>query len=182
MELQHIAWEQWGNRNEMFANSAVALYDEVECPQRSPDLTHFDFSSGATWNHKFLSPLHAICRIWEIEFRLNSKILGRIQGWYAMLLKVWKKGHEFASKNMADMLNKSLQKQSPIGVRQNSCFANMQQIYRRTTVRKCDFNKFASNLFELTLPHGCSPVYLLHIWITHFLKSSYGRLLLNLYC
>ena len=33
-----------------------------------------------------------------------------------MLLEVWKKGHEFALKNMADMLKKILQKQFPIGV------------------------------------------------------------------
>ena len=43
MELQHIAWGQWGNCNEMFANSVVALYHEVECPPRSPDLTHLEF-------------------------------------------------------------------------------------------------------------------------------------------
>ena len=45
--------------------------------------------------------------------------------------------------NMAGMLNKNLQKHSPIGVHQNSCSTNMQQIYRKTPMWKCDFNKVA---------------------------------------
>ena len=63
-----------------------------------------------------------------------------------MLLEVWKKGYEFVLDIMASMLNKNLQNHSPTGVRQNSCSANMQQIYRRTTTWKCDFNKVAMQL------------------------------------
>ena len=42
---------------------------------------------------------------------------------------------------------------------------------------KCDFK---SNFIEIALWHGCSPVNLLHICRTHFLKSTSGRLLLIL--
>ena len=39
---------------------------------------------------------------------------------------------------------------------------------------KCDFNKF----IEITLRHGYSPVNLLHIFKTPFLKDTSGGLLL----
>ena len=45
---------------------------------------------------------------------------------------------------------------------------------------KCDFNKVAFNFVEITLRHGCSPVNLLHIFRTPFLKNTSGRLLLYL--
>ena len=105
------------------------------------------FSSEVSWNCKFLSPLHVICRICEIEFRLNSNIWGKIQVWYGVLLEVWKKGHKLVLKNMAGILNKNLQKQSPIGVCQNSCSPNMQQMYRGTPMWKYDFNKVAMQLY-----------------------------------
>ena len=52
---------------------------------------------------------------------------------------------------------------------------NMQQICRRTPITKCDFNKVA-----LQLRHGCSPVNLLYIFRTAFLKNTSGRLLLTM--
>ena len=51
----------------------------------------------------------------------------------------------------------------------------MQQIYRRTPMPKCDFNKVA---IEITLRHGCSPVNLLHIFRAPFSKNTSGPLLL----
>ena len=46
---------------------------------------------------------------------------------------------------------------------------------------KCDFNKVAlSNFIEITLRHGCSPVNLLYIFRTPFLKNTSGWLLLLL--
>ena len=40
---------------------------------------------------------------------------------------------------------------------------------------KCDFNKVAKQLIiEITLRHGCSPVTLLHIFVTPFSKNNYG--------
>ena len=42
-------------------------------------------------------------------------------------------------------LNK--QKQHSRGVHRKRCFKNMQQIYRRTPIPKCDFNKFPKQLY-----------------------------------
>ena len=52
---------------------------------------------------------------------------------------------------------KSVQRQLFRGVLSKSCSENMQQIYRRAPMPKCDFNKVASNFIEITLRHGCSP-------------------------
>ena len=44
---------------------------------------------------------------------------------------------------------------------------------------KCDFNNI-TNLAEITLRHGCSPVSLLQIFRTSVPKNTSGRLLLEL--
>ena len=62
-----------------------------------------------------------------------------------------------------------LHKQPFRGVLKKSCSENMQQIYRRTPTPKCDLQ---SNFIEITLRHGCSPVNLLHIFRTPFLKGG----------
>ena len=49
---------------------------------------------------------------------------------------------------MADILNKKLQKQSPLGVPQYRFSANIQQIYRRTPMRKYDFKKVAMQFYR----------------------------------
>ena len=54
----------------------------------------------------------------------------------------------------------------------------MQQIYRWTSMPKCDFNKVACSFIEITLCHGCSPVNLLHIFRAPFPKNTFGRLIL----
>ena len=60
---------------------------------------------------------------------------------------------------------------------------NMQQIYRRTPIPKCDFNKVAllCNFIEIALRHGCSPVNLLHIFRTqeHLWMAASGSPLLT---
>ena len=48
-----------------------------------------------------------------------------------------------------------------------SCSDNIQQMYRRTPLLRWDFNK-------ITLRHGCSPLNLLHIFRTAFVKDSSG--------
>ena len=68
----------------------------------------------------------------------------------------------------------TFQKQPPRGVPRKSCSENMQQIYRRTPMPKCDFNKVV-----LQLRHGCSPVNLFHIFRTPFSKNTFGGLLLT---
>ena len=41
----------------------------------------------------------------------------------------------------------SIQKQPPRGVPRKRCSENMQQIYRRTPMPKCDFNKVTKQLY-----------------------------------
>ena len=63
---------------------------------------------------------------------------------------------------------------------------NMQQIYRRTPMPSCNFNKSAaisikllSNFIENALRHRCSPVNLLHIFRTPFTRNTSGQPLLS---
>ena len=57
------------------------------------------------------------------------------------------------------ILSKNIfQKQPSRGVHTKRCSENMLQIYKRTPMPKCDFNKVA---IEITFRHGCSPVNLL---------------------
>ena len=55
----------------------------------------------------------------------------------------------------------------------------MQQIYRRTTILKYDFNKVANNFFEITFRHWYSPVNLLHIFRAPFPQNTFGGMLLE---
>ena len=57
------------------------------------------------------------------------------------------------------------------------CSENMLQIYQRTPMPKCDFNK---NAKQIALLHGCSHVNLLHIFRTPFPKNTSGGLLLHI--
>ena len=77
----------------------------------------------------------------------------------------------------------SYSKQQSRGVLSKRCSENMQQIYRRTPMPKCDSNKVAkqlywSNFLEITLWHECSPVNLLHVFRTPFTKNTSEWLLL----
>ena len=112
MELQYIALKQYGI-GFMKCLSIVLLPCIVKWSSLQDLLIWLlvIFPSGVTWNSRFLSTLHAICRINEIEYRLNWKIWGKSQVWYAILLEVWKKRHEFLFESMAGMSNKNLQKQ-----------------------------------------------------------------------
>ena len=51
----------------------------------------------------------------------------------------------------------TLQKQPPRGVPRKRCSENMQQIYRRTSIPKCDFNKVALNLLKSHFGMGVPP-------------------------
>ena len=63
-----------------------------------------------------------------------------------------------------------IQKQPPIGVPKKRCSENMQQIYRRTAMPKCDFNKVA---FSITpFPKNTSEWLLLVIPTYEVLHSS----------
>ena len=96
------------------------------------------------------------------------------------------------------IVTKQDQKELPKGAFRKRYSENIQQNYKRTPMLKCDFNKFAkekftgerpcrsvisiklqSNFIEIALRHGCSPVNLLHIFRTPFLKNTSGRVLLQ---
>ena len=68
-----------------------------------------------------------------------------------------------------------IQKQPSRGVRRKRCSENMQQIYRRTPIPKCDFNKV-----EIALWYGFSSVHLLYIFRTPFPKNTSRRLFLRI--
>ena len=77
--------------------------------------------------------------------------------------------------------NSSLLKQPSRSVLRKRCSKNIQQIYRRTSMLKCEFSKYVlCNFIEITLPQGCSCVNLLHIFRTPFYKNTSGELLLSL--
>ena len=57
-------------------------------------------------------------------------------------------------------------------------YENMQQLYRKTPMPKCDFNKVAKQLIKIALFIGCSPVILLHISKASFTKNTSKWLLL----
>ena len=71
------------------------------------------------------------------------------------------------------------QKQPPKGVPRKRCSENMQQIYSRTPMPKCDFKNVDCNFIEIALRDGCPTVNLLHIFRIPFLKNPSGWLLLN---
>ena len=72
------------------------------------------------------------------------------------------------------------QKQPSIGALRKKCSENMQPIYRRSPMPKCDFNKVAyCSLTEIALRHGCSPINLLHMFRAPFYKNTYRGLLLH---
>ena len=74
----------------------------------------------------------------------------------------------------------------PRGVLRKRCSENIQQMYRRTPMPKCDFNNFieitttllkshfgiGSNFIEIIVRHGCFSVNLLHIFRTPFYKNT----------
>ena len=61
-----------------------------------------------------------------------------------------------------------LEKYPSRGVFKKRCSENMLQIYRRTSMPKCYFNKVT----EIILRHGCSPVNLQHNFRTRFPKNT----------
>ena len=78
------------------------------------------------------------------------------------------------SRNMS-VLSIQCRKHPFRGVLIKRCSENMQQIYKRTPIPKCD-----SNFIEITLRDVCSPVNLLYVvFRTPFSKNSSGGLLLQ---
>ena len=74
---------------------------------------------------------------------------------------------------------KIFQKQPPRGIPRKRCSENMQQIYKRTPMPKCDFNKVAKQLYwnhTLAWVFSCK---FGAIFRTPFTKNTAGRLLLS---
>ena len=103
-----------------------------------------------------------------------------------IFLKKKKKKKKKSSKLKAAISSNFLKclshKQPSKGVLRKMCSKNMQQIYSRTTMAKCDFNKaikaMQSNFIETSLCVGRSLVNSLHIFRTPFPKKTSGGLLL----
>ena len=91
------------------------------------------------------------------------------------------KKHEIIWVGRVVLKTRNHQKRPFRAVLRKSCPENIQQIYRRIPMPKCDFNKLFCNFIEITLWYGCSPVNLLYIFRIRFSKSTFGGLLLNFY-
>ena len=76
-------------------------------------------------------------------------------------------------------LKMNTQKQPFRGVLEKMCSESMQQIYMRTHVSKCNFNKVGKQSVDIALRHGCYPVNLQYIFRTPSPKNTSGWLLLN---
>ena len=68
-----------------------------------------------------------------------------------------------------------VQEQPSRDVFNKRCSENMQQIYRKTPMPKCGFNKVAKQFYWNHTSAGCSPVNLLHIFRTPFLALLASR-------
>ena len=66
------------------------------------------------------------------------------------------------------------QQQPPRGVPRNWCSENMQQIYRRTPMPKCDFNKVALQLYW-----NYTSAWLFSCKFLVYFQNTFGRLLLK---
>ena len=71
------------------------------------------------------------------------------------------------------MTGSKIQKQPSRAVLRKRCSENIQQIYRRTAMPKCDFNKLFCNFTETPGCHGCSSVNLLHFSNTFLQKHRW---------
>ena len=74
----------------------------------------------------------------------------------------------------------TIQKQPSRVVDRKRCSENMQQIYRRTPMPKFNFNEFAKELYWIHIPAWVFPLYLQHIFGTHFPRNTSWWLLLTI--
>ena len=103
--------------------------------------------------------------IWNIIFNL-------------FLISIVKIGKPTTSWRQNTLLNttNNRQMQPSIGVLKKRCSENMQHIYRRTPMPKCDFNKVAFQRYWNHTLACVFPVNFLHISRTPFVKNTSGRL------
>ena len=92
------------------------------------------------------------------------------------LLKIWTKH------TALERINSFLQKQPSRSVLRKRCSENIQQIYKRAPMPKCDFDKVGLQLYwNHTSAWVFSAVNLLHIFKIPFSRNTSGWLLLFLY-
>ena len=124
-------------------------------------------------NFLILVPLKrvSIC-FWEITFFQMTKVEFKIEGeicFHQIALEPFL--YKCHARNYYSDFGISFQKQPFRRALSERCSENMLQIYRRTPMPKCDFNKVVKQL-----RHGCSPVNLLHIFRTPSTKNTCGWL------
>ena len=90
-------------------------------------------------------PNNTQCLQNRIQIELEN--LSQNPGVIGNAVRSMKKGTRICIEKYGRRVEKNLQKQPPIGVHQNSCSANMQQIYRRTSMWKYYFNKDAVQFY-----------------------------------
>ena len=116
------------------------------------------------------------------NFQCGKMQFWRFQKWNLKEVQYYKVGHIIVATTSISYVFSNefiIQKQPPKGVTRESYSENMQQIYRRTPMPKCDFNKVALQLYwNHTLAWVLSCKICCMFLRTPFLKNTSGWLLL----
>ena len=112
--------------------------------------------------------------LWDfrLSFRpnlLESYLHYLLHLFFLYISELWKAkcGLIFVCRTLCNKYQNNLRKQPSWDVLGKRCFENMQQIYRRTPIPKCDFNKVANKLHSGmdVLPYVCY-IFSEHLWTT----------------
>ena len=94
--------------------------------------------------------------------------------------------HTSSTELIMKIVHNQCQKQPSVGVRRKRCSENMQQIYRRTPMPKCDFNKFnkaplLKSLFGMRVLLNICCIFLEHLFPRTLLKGCFSNAVSSLY-
>ena len=84
----------------------------------------------------------------------------------------------FKLSNSGILVELYIQKQPSRRVLKKRCSEKIQKIHTRTSMPSVISIKLLCNFIEIVLPHGCSPINLMHIFRTPFPETTSGWLLL----
>ena len=148
---------QIGNADKQFLNKTKTKKPEKQKTKqkKAKQIKPFQRKNMNFWNHLF---------------KLFSKIFTGIV--YFPLLRS-SRPEEFLGKSVLKIYSKF----TGVHPCQRVIQRHFTEFTKRTLLLKCDFN-LQSNFIEITQPHGCSPINLLHIYRTPFSRNNSGRLLL----